>query len=66
MTCSRVSLGGVIEVGETTVAAKGDEVKLSRLLSSFEAQRHGEILAWDGLEKRFELRSNAQSCDETA
>lgn len=58
--------GWVFEVGETAVTAEGDEVKLACLLSSFQANGHGGILACDVLEKRFELRSNAQSCDETA
>ena len=55
----------VCEIGKTTVTTEGDEVKLACLLSSFEAQGHSGILACDVLEKRFELRSNAQSCTET-
>jgi len=58
--------GWVFEIGEAPEATEGDEVKLVCLLSSFETQGHGGILACDVLEERFELRSNAKSCDEAA
>jgi hypothetical protein len=55
----------VIEVGEATVAAKGDEVELARLLTALETVGHGGILAGVG-ESGSSFARMTHPCDEAA